>query len=81
MEEQCECNVGLTREEVAVLKSDHRKILFSLFGEREDGTSTDEGGLVGLTQRREAQLSLLLWIFGPSSILSVILSALALFRH
>jgi hypothetical protein len=79
-EEQCECGVGLTRDEVAVLKSDHSQLLFTVYGRRPDGTFTEERGLVGMVERREAQWGMLKWIL-TSSILTGIISLLSLLRH
>jgi len=63
------------------MKSDHSSLMFTVYGRKADGTFTEEHGLVGLSERREAQLGLLKLIFG-TSLASLVISILALlFRH
>ena len=67
-----ECPLGLTAGDVAVSGQDVERLMKTVFGDG-DGNK----GLLALTQRREGQLSLLIWLFGPSSILGLLIGIVA----
>lgn len=64
-----QCPLGLTSGTEAVKKQDHERLMRAVFG---DGNGNE--GIVTTMNRREAQLSLLFWLFGPSSILGLLIA-------
>lgn len=67
------CPLGLTGGKVALMEEHVSKLMKTVYG---DGNGNE--GLQPLAQRREAQMALLLYVFGPSSILGLIFAFITL---